>query len=237
MTYLSGRNMYRSLLIISLVILLIFSFVTIAYLCHWTGGTKKMANQGTIDDRTSRNNDPWNKHAVDTAATILQTGDLVLRDGIDVTSDLLRQMNQTDKTYSHCGLVVVENGYPFVYHSIGGEDNPDARMRRDSASFFFSPYNNFRFGIARYAISDAVKERVKKIIWTSYKQHIRFDMDFDLKTDDKLYCAEFVYKTMNKATGDNQFILPTKVMGYTFVGTDNLFVNPHTRMIWQVKFK
>ncbi len=210
---------------------------TIAVYIYMHRAPGRLANQDVIDQRTHSGTDPWNKHAVDSAISLLQTGDLVLRNGIDATSDLLRQMNQTDKTYSHCGLVVVEHGYPFVYHSIGGEDNPNDCMRRDSASIFFSPYNNLNFGIVRYDMDSTAKNKMKEIIWTYYKQKVKFDMDFDLKTDDRLYCAEFVYKTLNKATGDSTYIKPTHVMGYTFAGTDDLFVNRHAHLVWQVKFK
>jgi hypothetical protein len=237
MVKVQGNKMYYSLLFIFLTVLFVFCLATILnrYICKPISNNP--ANQGSIDGRAARSSAPYNRNAADSAVSLLHTGDLVLRNGIDMTSDLLRQMNQTNKTYSHCGLVIMEHGYPFVYHSIGGEDNPDARLRRDSANFFFSPCNNLRFGIARFDVNDSIKERMKKIVWAYYRQRIPFDMDFDLKTDDKLYCAEFVYKTMNRATGDSLYILPTKVLGYTFAGIDNLFINRHTTIIWQVKFK
>lgn len=237
MTKKTGNIAFRHILFISITAIFFFCLVIIIYNQIHKNPVKQFANQATINTRIRSNTNMWNRHAVDSAIGLLQTGDLVMRNGIDVTSELLRQMNQTNKTYSHCGLVVVENGYPFVYHSIGGEDNPDAKLRRDSASFFFSPYNNFRFGIARYDISNSVKDQMKNIVWDYYKKGVCFDMDFDLKTDDKLYCAEFVYKTMKRATGNDTFITPTKILNYTFVGIDDLFINPHARLIWQVKFK
>src|SRR5690349_1299140 len=71
----------------------------------------------------SRLTNPWNRQQVDLAVGRLRTGDLALRTGADATSYLLRQMNLTDKSFSHCGIVLVEQGQPFVYHCIGGEDN------------------------------------------------------------------------------------------------------------------
>src|SRR5690606_33196633 len=65
----------------------------------------------------------------DSCVQLLRTGDLALRTGNDITSRMFCEFNRIDKTYSHCGMVVVEHGYPFVYHSIGGEDNPDQRLR------------------------------------------------------------------------------------------------------------
>lgn len=160
-----------------------------------------------------------------------------MRRGIDATSYMLSIANQRNKTYSHCGLVMVENGYPFVYHCIGGEDNPNECLRRDSASFFFSPDNNLGFGIARYDMSDSTIAELRQIVRRFYKERRKFDMNFDLKTDDRLYCSEFVYKAVDKACDDKNYIKPINILGFSFVGIDDLYLNPHASLVWQVKFK
>jgi len=197
----------------------------------------KSVNAATISGMQARNDNAWNRRIIDSCVHILHTGDLVLRTGIDASSYVLSRMNLHDKTYSHCGLVIVEHGYPFVYHSIGGEDNPDACLRRDSASFFFSPRNNFGFGIARYDMNAAQRDSMQKVVYRFYKEKRKFDLDFDLKTDDKLYCAEFVYKALNIATKDTAYIKAISFVGHSYVGVDNLFLNRHANMICRVKFK
>jgi hypothetical protein len=194
-------------------------------------------NKDIRNGMVARSQNSWNRRAVDSGISLLKTGDIVVRTGVDISSYMLSQMNRTNKTYSHCGIVMIEHGYPFVYHSIGGEDNPDARLRRDSASFFFSPYNNMGFGIARYDMTDSNISKLGKIVRQYYREGRKFDMAFDLKTDDRLYCAEFVYKAVNRATGDSTYIKPVTVLGYHFVGIDNLIINPHAHFIWQVKYK
>jgi len=181
--------------------------------------------------------DLQNKHAVDSAVSMLRSGYIVLRSGRGADSKLLMQMNRKDQTYSHCGIVMIENGYPFVYHSIGGEDNPDERLRRDSAKFFFSPLHNSGLAIVRYDYNEDKVNELRAIVRQYYRQRPKFDMKFDLKTDDKLYCAEFVYKAVNKATHDNTYIGTTSVLGCTFVGIDDLFVNTHAHVIWKTEFK
>ena len=178
-----------------------------------------------------------NKNLIDTAIALLKTGQVVLRMGQGADSYLLAQMNQKDKTYSHCGIVIVEDGYPFVYHSIGGEDNPDERMRRDSAKFFFSPLHNFAIAIIHYDFSEQQINNLKNIVYNYYQSRPKFDLKFDLKTDDKLYCAELVYKAINKAVADTGYINTTTLMGCTFVAIDNLFINKHANIIWQTNFK
>ncbi len=157
--------------------------------------------------------------------------------GLGADSYLLSQMNRKNKAYSHCGIVMIENGYPFVYHSIGGEDNPDERLRRDSASFFFSPKHNTSIAIMHYDYSDDRIAALRQIVSRYYKEKPKFDMKFDLKTDDRIYCAEFIYKAVNKAMNDTSYIKTTSFLGYTFVGIDDLFINPHAHIIWQKKFK
>lgn len=177
--------------------------------------------------------DTNNARLVDSAISLLQTGDVVLRMGTGAQSMLLSRLNKTDKSFSHCGLVVVENGYPFVYHCIGGEDNPDARLKRDSAGRFFSPRYNTALGIARYIIDTGAE---KAAILSYYHKHPRFDLDFDLATDDAMYCTEFAWKVLTATTGDTAFLPVSELNGRRYVGTDNLYINNHARLIWQVQF-
>jgi len=132
---------------------------------------------------------------------------------------------------------MVENGYPFVYHSIGGEDNPDERLRRDSAHFFFSPAHNLSLAIVKYDLDKDRACKLEQQVREYYALRPKFDMKFDLRSDDRLYCAEFVYKAFNKATNDTTYVKTTTALGCRYVGIDDLFVNPHAHIIWQTTFK
>jgi hypothetical protein len=189
------------------------------------------------DPAVEREANRYNKHAIDSAVSMLHSGYLVLRTGMGADSYLLSQMNLKDKTYSHCGIVMVENGYPFVYHSIGGEDNPDERLRRDSAGFFFSPLHNSGLAVIQYDYDSGRVNRLKDVVTDYYRKRPKFDMKFDLATDDQLYCAEFVYKAVNKAMDDTAYLKKTTIFGHDYVGVDDLFVNDHAHMIWQIKYK
>lgn len=178
-----------------------------------------------------------NLRAVDSAIHLLRDGDLALRTGADATSVMLRQMNQRDRRYSHCGLVFIENGYPFVYHSIGGEDNPDAALRRDSACVFFSPRSNERLGVARLQLSAQQFSRLHRIARRYWKARIPFDMDFDLGSDDRLYCAEFVYKAVREATCDTGYFQRSQILEKTYVAVDNLYAPRHARLVCDLPFR
>ena len=177
-----------------------------------------------------------NRHAIDSAVSILRSGNVLLRTGLGADSYMFAQMNRKDKTYSHCGIVMVENGFPFVYHAIGGEDNPDQRLRRDSAHVFLSPLHNQGFGVVAFDFKKEETRKLVEVVHQFYKARPKFDMNFDLNTDDALYCSEFVYKSLTKATADAAFIKATTALGKTYIGIDDLFINDHAHMVWRLKF-
>lgn len=185
----------------------------------------------------ARKNNPHNAQAVDSCLQLLQTGDLVVRRGDDMTSYMLARLNHHDKRYSHCGIAVVEDGIPYIYHSIGGEDNPDQVMRKDKAGQWFSPANNLAFAIYRYDMSTDRREKMVHYIAGEHRAKKMFDMDFDLGTDDRLYCSEMIYKAIGHVMQDSSFLKTENNYGKEFVGVDNLYLNPCAACVCQIKFK
>ncbi len=167
---------------------------------------------------------------------LLHTGNLVLRTGNDATSEMIRNMSKTNKTYSHAGVVVVEHGYPFIYHCIGGENNWDNALRRDSFSRFVSPKSNLGFAIVKYDLDSAQINSVLAVLNHYRAKRPAFDLDFDLLTDDKLYCSELIYKALIKATGDSSYIATTKLKGVQYVAIDNLFMNKHASVVCELRY-
>ncbi|MBS1773574.1 MAG: hypothetical protein JST82_12005 [Bacteroidetes bacterium] len=184
-----------------------------------------------------RKNARINRQMMQKAIGQLQDCDIVVRKGNDVISDMFCDMNLKDKSYSHCGIVQIENGRPYIYHSIGGEDNPDETLRRDSASFWCSPRQNMSFAILRYDLSDTQKQNLKKQVLVYYAQKKKFDMQFDLSSDDKLYCTEFVYKCLNSVLPDSQAIKPNEKFGRVYVATENITHSTASKWVCKVIYK
>ncbi len=168
---------------------------------------------------------------------MLQTGDLVLRLGNDVTSSMLSQLNLREKKYSHCGIVVVEEGKPYIYHSIGGEYNPDQKIKRETPAQWFSPDNNLAIAIARLHIDSAGLGKAAKTVQAYYKEGRKFDMEFDLASDDRLYCAEMIWKSVQTAIDDSAFFPITTAFGRKYIGIDDLYYHPHSSLICRVQYK
>ena len=175
--------------------------------------------------------------AIAKAKPLIRQGYLILRTGSDFTSESLRQLSQLDKTYSHCGVASIENDTVFVYHALGGEWNPDEKLRRDPLEIFCSPYENRGFGIFTYNLNDKATRKLDSVVKSWYNKGYTFDMDFDLSTDEKLYCAEFVSKAIHKATDTDITFGLTTINNFTYVAVDNLFKNKYCSEILRVRYR
>jgi hypothetical protein len=177
------------------------------------------------------------KHTLDSVKMLIKPGDVITRTGNDFTSQSLKTLNRKDKTFSHCGIANIENDSVLVYHAIGGEWNPNQKIKRESFEAFINPAENNLMGIYRFAILKNIKENLIKTAKKFYGSNILFDMDFNLKTDDKMYCVEFVYKTFliassNKITFNHSFI-----NNFEFVGVDDITQHKLSKQIAIVNYK
>ncbi len=166
---------------------------------------------------------------------LVQNGDIITRTGNDFTSYGLRTLNRRDITYSHCGIASIENDSLFVYHALGGEFNPDQKLLRQSFTEFSEPFSNNGIGIFRYA-DPLVGQKAPGIAAEYYRIGVPFDMDFDMETDDRMYCAEFVVKALEKSSGEIR-VNRSRIGTFRFAGVDDIFLHPGTRKVASIVYK
>ncbi len=162
------------------------------------------------------------------AKKFIKNGDVITRLGNDFTSQSLKKLNRRDETWSHCGIASIENDSLFVYHSLGGEWNPDEKIKRDLFEEFAEPYSNNGIGIYRFDINETLVKRIPETAAEFKNAGVSFDMDFNLQSDDKMYCAEFVCKVIEKASGKSLVFNHSFINKFEFVGVDDIFLQPHS---------
>jgi len=194
-------------------------------------------------------------HLINEAEVIVKEGDLVLRDGQEFSSQVIKSFSRKDKSYSHAGLVFFNDGYPYVYHIVPDDENPDRKLRLDSLKSFANPRKNAGFGIYRYDMTPEETKQLRSIVEDWKAQGVAFDSTFNPKTDDQMYCSEMIKKGVERATANRigiQTTRPTKqeaeffarhlrvpvsyVSNLDVVAIDNLFVNPQCKAIRRFKF-
>ena len=77
--------------------------------------------------------------------SILKDGDLVVRSGDEVSSQLIKKINRRDQNWSHSGLVFYDEGYPYIYHIVSSEENPSEKITREPLEIYSNPRKNSAF--------------------------------------------------------------------------------------------
>jgi len=167
----------------------------------------------------------------------VRSGDLVVRTGNDFTSESLRSLNQRNQDFSHCGIASIEHDSLFIYHSLGGEWNPDQKIRRDPLEVFAEPYSNRGIGVFRYAIGPGEISNLLTTVTRHYNEGVMFDMQFNLASNDRMYCAEFVCKSYEAGTEGKLRFDTSHIGKFAFYGVDDLFLHPLCHELIRITYR
>jgi hypothetical protein len=176
----------------------------------------------------------WNNARPD--YSVLHSGDLIFRHGRGIISNMLMSFSQHETKYSHAGIISIENENVFVYHAIGGEENVSNRLRKDPLNVFCNPASVHSFGIYRLDLDDQQVVAVDSIVKEQYRKGLEFDTKFDLDTDAKMYCSEFIYKTIMKVVNQRNYLSVSTVSGIKYVACDDLYRNPHSTYVYSYNY-
>lgn len=188
-------------------IFVIISLLFILFSCKENEGDGKSLKAPPLSEATLT--ERWK--IISAIKDSIHEGDLVLRCGNDFTSESLRNFSQQEKLYSHSGIALMNDGVLYIYNNMAGDLNPDEVMRRDNVDSFLTPVNNIAVGVYRYDLSNDELGKLKTIILRHYNNKLQFDMNFDLATDDKMYCAEMIAKSVEQATS-NRILIPRSMV-------------------------
>ncbi|MFV0604694.1 MAG: YiiX/YebB-like N1pC/P60 family cysteine hydrolase [Niabella sp.] len=172
---------------------------------------------------------------VNSVKPLVQNGDLIVRNGTDEISIATRKFNRRDTTYSHCGLIQIENDTVFVYHALGGRYNPSQHLMRQPIDSFCNPAEINKFAVFRYVLSATENNILTGVIQKHFMNKLPFDMYFNTQTNDKMYCSEFVYKSLATATGNNLMSTQHNKLPL-YITIDDLYAIPQIRVIKKINF-
>jgi hypothetical protein len=182
----------------------------------------------------------------------IKTGDLVLRSTDDLEGESLRNFNEQDLRFSHCGIALWQQDSLLIYHCYAGKENPSEKMLRETFEQFTVPTNKLGVAVYRYQLDSVALQLFTDTVIGFYRRGVVFDKQFNLKNDDHLYCAEMVAKALARST-NNQVQLPTtrktnngnniyfreykyKEKVFEYYALDNLFLNPFAQSVGEVVF-
>jgi hypothetical protein len=218
------RNVSRR----DIIIVSLFILCTIAVIWQrWQVNKQNPGQQQAVRDSLyqQKRQFVYNSRVYSKAVRLAKTGDIVVRLGNDMTSEMMRSMNLTDPSYSHAGIISREGDTVFVYHALGGELNPNEQIRKEPLWQFGRPNGSKALGIYRVQMDSATYQRLMEAVHSFYQRHMPFDNSFDLRTKDRLYCTEFVSCCFEQAFKDTGFFQRSTAGGKTYIAPDNLTGN------------
>jgi len=236
--------------------LFIFLLALFLFACTDNGENGNTANPLSLPDSVLK--ERW--VAISAVKDSIHEGDLILRCGNDFVSESLSDFSQQEKLYSHSGIAMIDDGIMYVYSNMAGDINPDEIMRRDHIDSFITPANNVAVGVYRYDFTREELGKLRTIIHKHFNNKLPFDMNFDLSTNDKMYCAEMIAKSVEEATSKRiifskslinnalkerylKKLLEKKIIHSAnvadqreYLALDNLYFNPHCREVKKIIF-
>ena len=137
----------------------------------------------------------------------------------DIKGSLIFQNYEKDSSYGDFVGKYEDNKLTasFTFQSEGTESVREIIFTKDA--------NN----LAGDGFTYTPSENCTSILYNQGLGLIPFDMKFDLHTDDRLYCAEMIYKAFNKSLDTSHFFTTTIHKGFEYVSTDNIFGNNKQR--------
>ncbi len=143
----------------------------------------------------------WNESLITEAMQLARPGDLLFRSGNSFASGQIRELSETEKLYSHVGIVVEVNGEKKVCSIEPVDDtSPTDSIRYDDPLTYLDPEQNGFFALYRYALSGEEHKAMLSYIEKQFTKGIVFDPVFQYETDDKMYCSEMISKALDTAT-------------------------------------
>lgn len=167
-----------------------------------------------------------------------RAGDLLFRRGRSVLSRAVLAADEGG-AFSHVGIVVETPDGPGVVHTVAGEDGAEGGARRDALADFLAPGRARDAALYRLAPdgagNDRLPEAAAEVARDYAVQGVPFDGEFDLTSDERLYCTELVWAAFRSAgadLADGRFdTLDAPFAGGEYLFPSRLAASPRLRLL------
>ena len=129
--------------------------------------------------------------------TVLEEGDILLREGNGFVSSLIIKSLNEDNKVSHAGLVVNLNRQLVVFHTLPEVDSLGRNVRFSSVNEFGSNHEALKVYVCRPLNCSPVDSGlIHSCVLKLLVQNPPFDPFSNVNTKDKLSCSELAYRVM-----------------------------------------
>ncbi len=127
------------------------------------------------------------------------TGDLITRLKDDMLSEIIKELAENDKSYSHAGIIMEKDGMKMVCHIYPNFRGADTVLYEPLDSFI-NPSKNLACGLFRYDFSSTELDQFIHQLNSYHDNQVHFDNRYDIHSDTALYCSEMIAKSLDQST-------------------------------------
>ena len=153
------------------------------------------ASYSVLSNHSNPSNKKQNSSLIPSNQLDLQNGDLIFRKGRSIESQIVL-LSDGNSDYSHVGIIYLKDGNPLVIHSVPAENGEEHEfIKLESVEDFLKKDKAVQFAVFR--LEDSLINSTKaasEFAYNCYLNKFRFDNQYDLNSDTKLYCTELIWK-------------------------------------------
>jgi len=184
------------------------------------GGQVNLKEYRTLEIRPVEGGEPQTD-AILYQGVPLRTGQVIVSDGGSALGFMMELMAEDYSPYVHAGVVSIEGNKAFVYEAVATLGlrfwtPPTTRMKGRIRRVTLSDYLERQSVASIYQHEKLELDRVAKFARLAYQEGLPFDGYFDYRSNDAVYCTEFVAQAL--VAGGSNSIRPTP-------RSDNLSLN------------
>jgi hypothetical protein len=161
---------------------------------------------------------------------VAQPGDLVFISAGGTWSELARFLSRRDRRYSHVGVIARGRHGLVVIHAGGNPLQSEAGVHADSIPFFMAAVT--RAGVFR--MPERLRPAFLAYVERASARRLPFDTSFSLRTADRLYCTELVWRGLVAALGRDPVTDKPTAMSEAYVALDDVARLPFLQQVLAV---
>ncbi len=126
--------------------------------------------------------------------SLLKEGDIILRHGFGVISDMIVNIDKSPYAVSHCGIICRDSNQRWkVIHTVSNSLSDIDGIQAEPLSMFVKNSKPNSLVIVRYKNThDSTSKQLTDQAFFYLRKKVPFDDRFDTKDTSELYCTEFI---------------------------------------------
>ncbi len=159
----------------------------------------------------------------------LQSGDLIFRAGHGRWSVHFRDISQTDKRFSHVGIIHVVPPHTFVIHASADDRTGEGYVKQELLADFTGSHAD----VAVFRLHGEEAPRGQIAAFAVGKLGVPFDAQFNHADTNRYYCTELIRDAVHTAMQTHDAIGLTQAPGGRgIIALDNCYGPPWSRCIY-----